>query len=180
MYSKEQLEKGFKKIIDFYQIPANLIQVMPAGKDAFTFFIEKTREVVDTEKIASSLSEQMGITAEVVFMRDRDKAQQIGGCGPCGLELCCASWLKNIPPVSNESLKGKDFSDPSEYLGMCGKLRCCLAFQDKDFKLPSQPYEKKSDGQEKKEQKLEAKEVPKAKPKKKMIRKLTIKKKSRK
>ncbi|MFH1896226.1 MAG: regulatory iron-sulfur-containing complex subunit RicT [bacterium] len=177
MYQKKDLEKTFKKVVDFHQIPTVLAQVVAKEDSGFIFFIEETGKDIDTKKIAKSLEDQLGIKAEVEFLGCREKAQNIGGCGPCGRELCCASWLYTIPPVSNECLKGKDFSDSSEYLGMCGKLRCCLAFLDDNFKLPAQPRREKKEGVVEKPKTEEKKAAPKEKKKaKKMVRTLILKK----
>ena len=178
MYQKKDLEKTFKKVVDFHQIPAVLAQVVVREENNFTFFIEETEKEIDTQKIAKSLEDQLGIKARVELQGARERAQGIGGCGPCGRELCCASWLYNIPPVSNECLKGKDFSDSSEYLGMCGKLRCCLAFLDDNFNLPEQPKREKKEAELQKTPVEEKRPAPQEKKKaKKMVRTLTLKKK---
>ena len=180
MYQEKDLEKSFKKITDFFEIEVELAQVSNIDKEIFVFYLKKTKNEVDIKKIKTALEDQLRIKAEIRFLSGREEAQQIGGCGPCGKKLCCASWLKNIPSVSSECLKGKDFSDPTEYLGMCGELKCCLAFTDKNFKLPKQLYKTKVEPPKKEEKKPEHKKTPITVPKKRMVRKLTLKKKGRK
>ena len=73
----------------------------------------------------------------------RQEAGRIGGTGPCGRELCCATWMKNFSSVSTTAARIQDISlNPTKLTGMCAKLKCCLNYEVDDYmeagrKLPS-------------------------------------------
>ena len=73
----------------------------------------------------------------------RQEAGRIGGTGPCGRELCCATWMKNFVSVGTSSARFQDISlNPQKLAGMCAKLKCCLNYEVDDYveagrKLPS-------------------------------------------
>jgi len=57
----------------------------------------------------------------------------LGGFGPCGLPICCGSFLKSFRPVSIDMAKEQDLSlNPAKISGVCGRLMCCLAYEN-DF-----------------------------------------------
>ncbi len=60
----------------------------------------------------------------------RDQARMIGGVGPCGLTLCCATFLSEFAPVSMKMAKDQSlFLNPVKFSGVCGKLMCCLRYE---------------------------------------------------
>ena len=60
----------------------------------------------------------------------RQEAGRIGGTGPCGRELCCATWMKNFVSVSTNAARFQDISlNPTKLAGMCAKLKCCLNYE---------------------------------------------------
>ena len=73
----------------------------------------------------------------------RQEAGRIGGIGPCGRELCCATWVKNFNSVSTAAARFQDISpNPQKLAGQCAKLKCCLNYEVDTYmeasrKLPS-------------------------------------------
>lgn len=64
----------------------------------------------------------------------RQEAGRIGGTGPCGRELCCATWMKNFSTVSTTSARIQDLSlNPTKLAGMCAKLKCCLNYEVDEY-----------------------------------------------
>lgn len=60
----------------------------------------------------------------------RQEAGRIGGTGPCGRELCCATWMKSFSSVSTNAARIQDISpNPQKLAGMCAKLKCCLNYE---------------------------------------------------
>ena len=60
----------------------------------------------------------------------RQEAGRIGGIGPCGRELCCATWMKNFNSVSTAAARFQDISpNPQKLAGQCAKLKCCLNYE---------------------------------------------------
>ena len=60
----------------------------------------------------------------------RQEAGRIGGFGPCGRELCCATWMKNFISVNTGAARLQDLSlNPQKLAGQCAKLKCCLNYE---------------------------------------------------
>ena len=61
----------------------------------------------------------------------RDAAKAVGGIGSCGQELCCTKWLPAFVPVSIKHAKDQGIAlNPSKISGQCGRLKCCLRYED--------------------------------------------------
>jgi cell fate regulator YaaT (PSP1 superfamily) len=64
----------------------------------------------------------------------RDEAKLMGGMGRCGLALCCTTWLTEFNPVSIRMAKTQDLPlSPMEISGVCGRLLCCLAYENEYY-----------------------------------------------
>ena len=64
----------------------------------------------------------------------RDESKMLGGLGVCGQPFCCSRFLKNFQPVSIKMAKEQGLSlNPSKISGACGRLMCCLAYEQKSY-----------------------------------------------
>ena len=104
---------------------------------------------VDFRQLIRVLAETFKIRIEMKQIGARQEAGRIGGLGPCGRELCCASWINNFVSVTTNSARYQDLSmNPQKLAGQCGKLKCCLNFEvdtyidaQKDFPSTQQQLE---------------------------------------
>ena len=100
-------------------------------------------ERVDFRKLIKVLAETFHVRIEMKQIGARQEAGRIGGTGPCGRELCCATWMKNFSSVSTNAARIQDISlNPQKLAGMCAKLKCCLNYEVDDYmeasrRLPS-------------------------------------------
>ena len=100
-------------------------------------------ERVDFRQLIKVLAETFHVRIEMKQIGARQEAGRIGGTGPCGRELCCATWMKNFISVSTNSTRFQDISlNPQKLAGMCAKLKCCLNYEVDDYveagrKMPS-------------------------------------------
>jgi cell fate regulator YaaT (PSP1 superfamily) len=73
----------------------------------------------------------------------RDQAKRLDGCGPCGRAFCCSTWLKDFHPVTIKMAREQQLSlNPSKISGACGRLMCCLAYEDEGGERASGPPRK--------------------------------------
>lgn len=87
-------------------------------------------ERVDFRQLIKVLAETFHVRIEMKQIGARQEAGRIGGTGPCGRELCCATWMKNFVSVSTNSARFQDISlNPQKLAGMCAKLKCCLNYE---------------------------------------------------
>lgn len=85
---------------------------------------------VDFRQLIRVLADTFKIRVEMKQIGARQEAGRIGGIGPCGREICCASWINNFVSVTTNSARYQDLSlNPQKLAGQCGKLKCCLNFE---------------------------------------------------
>lgn len=111
------------------------------GNKAIFYYIADER--VDFRQLIKVLAETFHVRIEMKQIGARQEAGRIGGTGPCGRELCCATWMKNFVSVSTNAARFQDISlNPQKLAGMCAKLKCCLNYEVDDYveasrRLPS-------------------------------------------
>ena len=85
---------------------------------------------VDFRELVKDLAAIFKTRIELRQIGVRDEAKMIGGLGPCGKSLCCATWLGDFEPVSIKMAKEQNLSlNPTKISGICGRLMCCLKYE---------------------------------------------------
>ena len=98
------------------------------GNKAIFYYIADER--VDFKQLSKVLAESFHVRIEMKQIGARQEAGRIGGTGPCGRELCCATWMKSFSSVSTNAARFQDISpNPQKLAGMCAKLKCCLNYE---------------------------------------------------
>ena len=111
------------------------------GNKAIFYYIADGR--VDFRQLIKVLAEEFRVRIEMKQIGARQEAGRIGGFGPCGRELCCATWMKNFVSVSTSAARFQDLSlNPQKLAGQCAKLKCCMNYEADQYveashKLPS-------------------------------------------
>lgn len=98
------------------------------GNKAIFYYIADER--VDFRQLIKVLAEAFRVRIEMKQIGARQEAGRIGGIGPCGRELCCATWMTNFISVSTGAARYQDISlNPQKLAGQCAKLKCCLNYE---------------------------------------------------
>ncbi len=85
---------------------------------------------VDFRELVREVAAQLRCKVQLHQVGPRDQAKMIGGVGPCGLTLCCATFLTDFAPISMKMAKDQSlFLNPVKFSGVCGKLMCCLRYE---------------------------------------------------
>lgn len=111
------------------------------GNKAIFYYIADER--VDFRQLIKDLAAAFHVRIEMKQIGARQEAGRIGGTGPCGRELCCATWVRNFSSVSTNVARFQGVSlNPTKLAGMCAKLKCCLNYEVDDYmeaarRLPS-------------------------------------------
>ena len=140
--AKNALEICNEKVKDSH-LPMKLLQAETTfdGSQVTIYFAAEHR--VDFRELVREVSTAIKCRVMLHQVGARDQAKLVGGVGPCGLTLCCASFLTEFAPVSMKMAKDQSlFLNPVKYSGVCGKLMCCLRYEYEDGepkppKLPS-------------------------------------------
>ena len=89
---------------------------------------------VDFRELVKDLASHFKMRIELRQIGVRDEAKMLGGIGICGRPLCCSRWLHDFQPVSIKMAKQQNLSlNPSKISGSCGRLMCCLNFENKTY-----------------------------------------------
>ena len=99
------------------------------GRNATFYFTANGR--VDFRQLVRDLARRFSTRVRMIQVGARDEAKHLGGIGICGRTLCCSTWLQDFKPISIQMAKRQNLSlNPSKISGQCGRLLCCLAYED--------------------------------------------------
>jgi len=97
------------------------------------YFVAENR--VDFRELVRDLAATFRTRIQLLQIGPRDQAKMMGGIGPCGLTLCCSTFLKEFTPISMKMAKDQSlFLNPVKFSGVCGKLMCCLQYEHEMYK----------------------------------------------
>lgn len=89
---------------------------------------------VDFRELVKDLAQEFKARIELRHIQVRDEAKIVGGIGTCGRELCCTTWMKEFMPISMKMAKRQNLSlNPSKISGQCGRLMCCLSYENDQY-----------------------------------------------
>ncbi len=130
----EQALKNAQKLADELNLDMRFIS------SSFTFDKKQlllnftADERVDFRELTKKLAAIYRTRIELHQIGARDKACNVGGIGQCGRELCCSSFLTSLESVSMNMAKNQNLAlNPSKINGSCGRLLCCLAYEDEAY-----------------------------------------------
>ncbi len=96
------------------------------------YFIAEGR--VDFRELVKILASIFKTRIELRQIGVRDEAKTVGGIGTCGRTLCCSTFLGDFTSVSIKMAKEQDLSlNPNKISGMCGRLMCCLKYEQDTY-----------------------------------------------
>jgi cell fate regulator YaaT (PSP1 superfamily) len=123
-----------QKRLEERALPMTLVDVesfFDGSKIIFYFYADGR---VDFRELVKDLVKELHTRVELRQIGVRNKAKMIGGVGPCGRELCCATFLKEFHSVSVKMAKEQNLSlNPTKISGVCGRLMCCLKYEYADY-----------------------------------------------
>lgn len=131
-YQKQKdAENICNDLIEDFKLDMHLthVEFTSFGKKAVFYFIAPAR--VDFRDLVKSLVGKLKTRIELRQISVRDRSASVGGIGPCGLELCCSSFLTKYGNVGIKMAKNQDLTlNFSKLNGVCGQLKCCLGYEE--------------------------------------------------
>ncbi|MDO5048166.1 MAG: stage 0 sporulation family protein [Anaerococcus sp.] len=104
-------------------------------RSKITFYF-KAENRVDFRSLVKDLASIYRNRIELRQVGVRDHAKMIDHYGSCGQKCCCSRFLKDFKPLSIKMAKDQDITlDPTKISGMCGRLMCCLSYEEKNYQL---------------------------------------------
>ena len=119
-----------KRLVRSAGLPMKVVGVdyVDAGEVVTIYFSAPHR--VDFRQLVRELAAALRARVELRQLSARDEARVQGGIGPCGRDLCCATFLRDFEPVSARMAKDQDLPlNPLKISGACGRLMCCLKYE---------------------------------------------------
>jgi cell fate regulator YaaT (PSP1 superfamily) len=106
-------------------------QLFDENKITFSFVSEGR---VDFRELLKDLVERYRTRIELRQVGTRQESAMLGGIGSCGRELCCSTFLTNFQRISVKMAKNQNMTlNPTKISGLCGKLKCCLAYEKESY-----------------------------------------------
>ena len=123
-----------RRIVNNLQLEMKINDVEYQGDGTKAIFYYTAEDRVDFRQLIKILAEEFRVRIEMKQIGVRQESGRLGGIGPCGRELCCASWMSKFKSVSTISARTQNLSlNPQKLAGQCGKLKCCLNFEQEIY-----------------------------------------------
>lgn len=126
--------KKCRKLVSELNLNMNVISSSFTFDRSQLLFNFISDERIDFRELAKKLASIYHTRIELRQIGARDKAKEIGGTGFCGRQICCNLFLKHIEAVSMNMAKNQNLAlNPSKINGVCGRLLCCLQYEDEQY-----------------------------------------------
>ncbi len=131
--AKEEIE-CCKRFVRDLNLPMKIVDAehILGGERIIFYFMSDGR--VDFRELVKKIAQEYQTRIEMRQIGSRDEAKLLGDIESCGQECCCRRFLKLLKPVNMRMAKmQKATLDPSKISGYCGRLKCCLRYEDKTY-----------------------------------------------
>ena len=140
--SRAELDKKTVRVLDLFKRQKDEFGLKMRVVDAHWrwdrrkvcfYFVADHR--LDFRALHKVISSALNIRVAIKQIGVRDHARMTGGLGPCGRELCCATHLTELSPIALRMARLQNlFVEPSKISGLCGKLLCCLRYEEETYR----------------------------------------------
>ncbi len=120
------------------KLEMKLVEVYSSFQRRTLTFTYTAEGRVDFRQLVKDLARQFGCRIEMRQISSREEAGRLSGVDTCGLVLCCASFLTDFKPIhpnKNGRHDGQWSGGDSHRIGVCGRLKCCLMFEEEGWSL---------------------------------------------
>ncbi len=130
----DEARRVCQRLLAQLELAVKLVDVEYAFDASRITFSFASEEKTDFRELRRRLKEIYDCAVEMRQIGVRDQAKLLGGLGPCGRQLCCASFLRGFQPVTIKMAKDQDLSlNPTKISGQCGRLMCCLRYEHESY-----------------------------------------------
>ena len=131
----KEYAKETQKLIKKLNLNMKLIDVKISFDASKAHFLYVSEDRVDFRELVKLMAATFKTRIELKQIGVRDEAREKGGIGPCGRVCCCKQHLSDFENVSIKMAKTQNLSlNPQKISGLCGRLMCCLAYEDQQYK----------------------------------------------
>ncbi len=133
MITEEEIE-CCRRFVEEMELPMKIVgaEHIFGGERIVFYFMSDNR--VDFRELVKRLAHEYQTRIEMRQIGSRDEAKLLGDVESCGQECCCKRFLKALKPVNMRMAKmQKATLDPAKISGYCGRLKCCLRYEDQTY-----------------------------------------------
>ncbi|MFA6044425.1 MAG: regulatory iron-sulfur-containing complex subunit RicT [Phycisphaerales bacterium] len=132
--SKNEIKAAAREVAQRLRVTAKIVDVEPIlGGEVLTIFYA-SEERIELRDLYRELSQRLGVRIDLKHVGARDEARLTADYEKCGQYCCCKSFLKVLKPISMKSAKTQKATlDPLKISGRCGRLMCCLRYEDQTY-----------------------------------------------
>lgn len=128
---KPQMMRATEKLVAELSLPMKLVDIESLLGGERIIFYYTSEQWVDFRELVRRLAAEYQTRIEMHQVNARDEARIVADYERCGQHCCCRQFLKVLKPVSMRSAKvQKATLDPTKISGRCGRLMCCLRYED--------------------------------------------------
>jgi cell fate regulator YaaT (PSP1 superfamily) len=123
-----------REIAASLRFPAKIVDLELTLDETLLLVYYLSDERIDFREVAQTLAREYGCRIEMRQVGARDEARLVADYERCGQHCCCKNFLKVLKPISMKSAKiQKATLDPLKISGRCGRLMCCLRYEDATY-----------------------------------------------
>ncbi len=123
-----------RSMVEVHRVPMKIVDVefLLGGEKVIFYFISEHR--VDFRSLVRDMAHQLHARIDLRQVGARDEARLVADYEKCGQHCCCKQFLKVLTPISMRAAKvQKATLDPAKISGRCGRLMCCLRYEDETY-----------------------------------------------
>lgn len=137
--SQQSVRKDVDAAINNLELQMRVVDIRYTLDQAKVLISYVADERVDFRNLLKDLANILKCRIELRQIGSRDRSAIVGGIGVCGLPLCCSTFLKEFDGISINMAKNQMLSlNISKISGQCGKLLCCLKYEDGQYSIAKQ------------------------------------------
>ncbi len=130
----KQISKATQKQADQLKLNMKILKTYLDVDDDKALITFTSESRVDFRELVKILNGMFRMKIELRQIGPRDQARIVGGIGPCGLPLCCSTFLTSFDGISIAMAKNQLLAiNIPKLSGQCGKLMCCLKYEDEAY-----------------------------------------------
>jgi cell fate regulator YaaT (PSP1 superfamily) len=121
----------FKKAVEEFKVAMKPVLCHCQYDEERVVFYFTAEKRLEFRKLHRHISQKLNKRVVIKQIGVRDYSKLFGGIGPCGRNLCCSTFLNELKSISlRMAREQKLYVSPSKISGVCGKLLCCLNFEE--------------------------------------------------
>ncbi len=134
--TKKEVIKKCEELVKKRKLAMKIIDVLFSFDGGRIIFAFTAPGRIDFRDLVKELAQKFHKSIRMYQVGVRQETGLFGDIGPCGRPLCCQKFLKKLGSVTTDLIFDQQLAHrgPERLSGVCGRLKCCLAFEEEAYK----------------------------------------------